>query len=112
VVVSKADKKTSITSTGNKTDKGNNNGTKKGIKNPQSSVSVIISKPNYHYYQNIHSVSSNSNYQAKRKNGGPSSNNNNTHFTRQKRSSIDYDKHLIGRSYQLLKSAIRSEKRW
>jgi hypothetical protein len=51
--VSKADKKTSITSTGNKTDKGNNNGTKKGIKNPQSSVSVIISKPNYHYYQNI-----------------------------------------------------------
>ena len=66
VAVSKADKKTSITSARDKID-NNNNDTKKEIKNWQSSV--IISKPNYNYYQNIHSISSNSNYQAKKKNG-------------------------------------------
>jgi hypothetical protein len=109
MVVSKADKKTSITSARDKFgNSNNNNGTKNKIKNTQSSVV----KSNYHhyYYKNIHSISSSPNYQTKGKNDGPSSNNNNTHFTRQKRSSIDYDKYLIGRSYQLFKSAIRSER--
>jgi hypothetical protein len=66
VAVSKTDKKTSITSARNKIDNSNNNGTKNEIKNPQTSV--IKSKPNYHYYyQNIHSISSSTNYQAKKK---------------------------------------------
>jgi hypothetical protein len=91
----------------------------KEIKNLQA-LSPPVSQLGPNYYQNIHSISSSDTHYQKVKNDGPSSNNNLNnnnknrkinHFTRrQRRMSLDYDKYLKGRSYQLFKSAIRSVK--
>ena len=96
-----------------------NNGVKeiKNLQAPSPLASPLASPLGPNYYQNIHSISSSDTYYQAKGNGYWSSNNHNNnnrktnHFTRiQRRSSLDYDKYLKGRSYQLFKSAIRSEK--